>query len=96
MIDINKSNKIDVSLLSQPSDLFGKEILPECSFESEYGILKFNVIVVPDFSNDKVELESLTNHFDKIKAFIKEEDLLKKVRLSILFLSMFLMLYLEG
>ena len=78
MININNNNKIDISLLSQPSDLFGKELLPECTFESEYGILKFNSIVVPDFSNNKVELESLTKHFDQIKAFIKEEDLLKK------------------
>lgn len=72
-------DKIDVSLISQPSDLFGKEILPECIFESEYGKLKFNAIIVPDFSKDKIELEILTKHLDDIKTFIKEEDLLKKV-----------------
>ena len=68
----------DVSSISQPSDLFGKEILPECTFESEYGKLKFNAVVVPDFSKNKMELELLTKYFDDIKAFMKESDLLKK------------------
>ena len=71
-------NKIDVSSILQPSDLFGKDILPECTFESEYGKLKFNAVFVPDFSKDKIELELLTRQFDDIKSFIKEEDLLKK------------------
>ena len=71
-------DKIDVSSISQPSDLFGKEILPECTFESEYGKLKFNAVVVPDFSKNKMELELLTKYFDDIKAFMKESDLLKK------------------
>ncbi len=71
-------DKIDVSSILQPSDLFGKEILPECTFESEYGKLKFNAVVVPDFSKDKVELELLTKQFDDIKALMKEDDLLKK------------------
>ena len=71
-------DKIDVSSILQPSDLFGKEILPECTFESEYGKLKFKAVVIPDFSNDKIELELLTRQFDDIKAFIKETDLLKK------------------
>ena len=71
-------DKIDVSSILQPSDLFGKEILPECTFESEYGKLKFKAVVIPDFSNDKIELELLTRQFDDIKAFIKEEDFLKK------------------
>ena len=47
----------DISSISQPSDLFGREILPECIFESEYGKLKFNAVVVPDFSKDKIEFE---------------------------------------
>ena len=68
----------DISPISQPSNLFGKEILPECTFESEYGKLKFNPVIVPDFSKDKIELELLTKHFDDIKAFMKEDDLLKK------------------
>ena len=50
-------DKIDVSSILQLSDLFGKEILPECIFESEFGKLKFNAVVIPDFSKDKVELE---------------------------------------
>ena len=69
---------ISTSSISQPSDLLGKEILPECTFESEYGKLKLSAIVVPDFSKDKIQLDKLTEQFDKIKAFIKEEDLLKK------------------
>ena len=71
-------DKIDVSLISQPSDLFGRELLPECTFESQYGKLKFNAIVIPDFSKDEIELEMWTEHLDKIKAFLREEDLLKK------------------
>ena len=30
----------DISPISKPSDLFGKEILPECTFESEYGKIR--------------------------------------------------------
>ena len=71
----------DISTISQPSDLFGKEILPECTFESEYGKLKFNAVVVPDFSENKVQLELLTKQFDDIKAFMKEDDLLKKSKI---------------
>ena len=63
-------DKIDVSLISQPSDLFGRELLSECTFESEYGKLKFNAIVVPDFSKDEIELKMLTENLDKIKAFL--------------------------
>jgi len=74
-------DKIDISLISQPSDLFGKEILSECTFESQYGKLKFNAIVVPDLSKDKFELEIFTKQLDDIKTFIKEEDLLKKVKI---------------
>ena len=71
-------DKIDVSSILQVSDLFGKEILPECMFESEYGKLKFNAVVVPDFSKDKVELKFLTEHFEDIKSLMKEDNLLKK------------------
>ena len=76
------TENIDVSSMLQPSDLFGKEILPDCTFESEYGKLKFNAVFVPDFSKDKIELELLTRHFDDIKAFIKEKDLLKKSEIA--------------
>ena len=67
-------DKIDVSSISQPSELFGKKILPE----SEYGKLTFNAVVVPDFSKDEIELELLTKDFDDIKTFMKEDDLPKK------------------
>jgi len=72
----------DILPISQPSDLFGKEILPQCTFESKYGKLKFNKIDVPDFSESKVQLELLTNQFDDIKAFMKEDDLLKKSKIA--------------
>ena len=73
---------IDISLISQPSDLFGREILPECTFESEYGKLKLNSVVIPDFSKDKIELELFTKQFDDIKAFIKEGNLQKKSEIA--------------
>ena len=60
-------DKIDVYLISQPS---GRELLSECTFESEYGKLKFNAIIVPDFSKDEIELKMLTENLDKIKAFL--------------------------
>ena len=41
-------DKIKASSILQLSDLFGKEILPECIFENEYGKLKFYAVVVPD------------------------------------------------
>ena len=73
---INDSN--DISSISKVSDLFGKEILPECTFESEYGKLKLNAVVVPDFSKDEIEFEYLTKHFEAIKALMKGDNLLKK------------------
>ena len=38
----------NVDDILQPSDLFDKEIMSECTFESEYGTLKLHSIVVPD------------------------------------------------
>ena len=67
-----------MSSISQPSDLFGKELLPECTLKSEYRKLTFKAVIVPDFSKDEIELKHLTKHFDDIKAFMKEDDLLKK------------------
>ena len=67
-----------MSSISQLSDLFGKELLPECTFKSEYGKLTFKAVIIPDFSKDEIELKHLTKHFDDIKAFMKEDDLLKK------------------
>ena len=72
------NDSTDISSISEVSDLFGKEILPECTFESEYGKLKLNAVVVPDFSKNKIELEYLTKHFEAIKALMKEDDLVKK------------------
>ena len=56
---------------------FGKEILPECTIESEYGTLKLNSIIVPDFSDNEVEFKRFEKYFDSIKVFMKEDDLLK-------------------
>ena len=64
--------------ISSPSDLFGKEILPEYTIESEYGTLKFNPIIVPDFSNNIEEFENFKICFNEIKKFIFEKDLLEK------------------
>ena len=32
----------NINKISSPSDLIGMELLPEYTFESEYGVLKFN------------------------------------------------------
>lgn len=64
--------------MSSPSDLFGKEILPGYTVESEYGTLKFNPIIVPDFSKRSEEFESFKMCFNDIKKFINEKDLLEK------------------
>ena len=39
--------------ITQPSDLFGQEILPKCTFESEYGKLVLGRVVLHDFSSDE-------------------------------------------
>ena len=72
----------DISPISKPSDLFGKEILPECTFESEYGKLKLSAVVVPDLSENKAQLELLAKQFDDIKALMKEDDILNKSKIA--------------
>ena len=67
-----------IGRMSSPSDLFGKEILPGYTVESEYGTLKFNPIVVQDFSKRSEEFESFKMCFNDIKNFINEKNLLKK------------------
>ena len=62
----------------QPSDLFNLEILPECTFESEYGKLTIRPILVPDFSTDEKGAARLKKEFDNLKSFIEEKDLSKK------------------
>ena len=76
----------NVDDILQPSDLFGKEILPECTFESEYGTLKLHLVVVPDFLDNEIVIR-FEKCFDKIKAFMKEDDLLKKMRYVKIFAS---------
>lgn len=63
----------------QPSDLFGLEILPECTFESEYGKLTIRPVFVPDFSTDEKGSASFKKEFDNLKSFIEEKDLSKKL-----------------
>ena len=72
--------KVDFSIdkISSPSDLFGKVLLPQYTSESEYGVLKFNPIIVPDFSNNDKDFETFKIIFNEIKKFIIEKDLLEK------------------
>ena len=69
-------NSIDK--ISSPSDLIGIELLPEYTFESEYGVLKFKPIVIPDFSNNDEEFEYFEMCFNDIKKIITEKNLLEK------------------
>ena len=62
----------------QPSDFFGQEILPECTFESEYGKLTLGKVIVPDFSSDENGAVHLKEEFNNLKSFIEEKDLSKK------------------
>ena len=64
--------------ITQPSDLYGQEILPECTFESEYGKLILGSVVVPDFSSDEKGAVRLKEEFDYLKSFIEEKELSKK------------------
>ena len=64
--------------IAQPSDLFGQEILPECTFESEYGKLTLGSVIVPDFSADEKGAVRLKEIFDNLKSFIEEKDLSRK------------------
>jgi len=64
--------------ITQPSDLFGLEILPECTFESEYGKLTLGCVIVPDFSADEKGGIRLKEEFDNLKSFIEEKEISKK------------------
>ena len=77
MEDIETSS-IKTSQIKQLSDLFGKTIIPEQVIESKYGSLKFNPIVMPDFSENKSELEFSNNHFKDILEIVETDDLFRK------------------
>ncbi|MBQ3944980.1 MAG: hypothetical protein II670_05135 [Alphaproteobacteria bacterium] len=64
--------------IDKPEDLFGKTILPEQEVNSEYGTLRFNKIVVPDFSCKKDDFELLSANFNGIKKIVSTNDLLEK------------------
>lgn len=68
--------------ITQPSDLFGQEILPECTFESEYGKLTLGRVVVPDFSSDEKGSVRLKEEFDNLKSFIEEKELSRKLDIA--------------
>ena len=68
--------------ITQPSDLFGREILPECTFESEYGKLTLGRVVVPDFSSDEKGSVRLKEEFDNLKSFIAEKELSRKLGIA--------------
>jgi len=68
--------------ITQPSDLFGREILSECTFESEYGKLTLGRVVVPDFSSDEKGSVRLKEEFSNLKAFIGEKDLSRKLGIA--------------
>ena len=70
--------KHSIKEITQPSDLFGLEILPESIFETEYGKLTMGHVLVPDFSSDEKGQIRLKEEFDNIKEFIKENELSKK------------------
>ena len=67
--------------ISQPSDLFDLEILPEITFNSEYGKLTLGSLIVPDFSFDDKGSVRLNEEFDNLNSFIKEKDLSKKLEI---------------
>ena len=72
-----KENHISKEI-TQPSDLFGQEILSQCTFESEYGKLTLAPVFVPDFSSDEIGTVRLKEEFENLKMFIAEKDLPKK------------------
>lgn len=74
--------KHDSQEISQPSDLFGLEILPECTFESEYGKLTLGHVIVPNFSSDEKGSIRLKEEFENLKSFIKEKDPSRKGEIS--------------
>ena len=76
--------KFSLSEIKQPSDLFGREIFPECTFESKYGKLTIISVIVPDFSNDEKGFNRLKEEFNNIKSFITETNLGKKGEISCL------------
>ena len=68
--------------ITQPSDLFGREILPECTFESEYGKLALGRVVVPDFSTDEKGSVRLKEEFNNLKSFTEEKELSRKLGIA--------------
>ena len=64
--------------ITQPSDLFGLEILSECTFESEYGKLTLSPVFVPDFSSDEKGAIRLKEEFENLKSFIAEKEFPRK------------------
>ena len=68
--------------INQPSDLFYFEIIPEITFQSQYGKLTLDKVIVPDFSSDEKGLIRLSEEFANLKSFISEKNLKKKFEIS--------------
>ena len=70
-----ETSSIKTSQTKQLKDLFGKTIIPEQVVESEYGLLKFNPVVMPDFSGNKEDLGFLNEHLDAIYKMVTTGDM---------------------
>ena len=80
--------KNDIQEIENPKDIFGKEILPEITFESQYGKLTFSRVIIPDFSKNERAFDYLKEDFLIITSITSVKDLLykwKKVKLLIFF-----------
>ena len=78
MSDFSIKEKHISKEITQPSDLFGQEILSECTFESEYGKLTLGPVVVPDFSSDEKGAVRLKEEFENLKLFLLEKEFPRK------------------
>ena len=68
--------------INHPYDLFKFEIIPEITFQSQYGKLTLGKVIVPDFSSDEKGLIRLNEEFINLKSFISEKDPKKKFEIS--------------
>ena len=70
--------KDSIEEIKQPSDLFGYEIIKDCTFESEYGKLTLSPLFIPDFSSDEKGSIRLKEEFENLKLFIAEKEFSRK------------------
>lgn len=72
----------DVESIRKPSDLFGREILTEYTSTSEYGVLKFNAVVIPDLSKDKESTDFFAKHLYMVRDFIRTDNLVSRYAIA--------------